>query len=330
MDLSLSSFNNWLPSLTQKPIQKKRVSSLRYLFSLFVGRDPLRKIPEKSPTYTSSSWKPEDLHRLSEDARDNLYQNLNRLRSRRPSKEIPSTPNNMRPASTDDEIEQRKQPQRPGLRRRPFSVAVGVADLLKETGELDSRNAPVSNVSLPVDANTEEYNLRKISAQFGKRGGHEKLSPTKTKYVAISSLAAEGRGEVSLEAGEEVEVLQKESSGWWYVKTDHYEGWAPASFLEAAAPSRSNSPVAPRELVNSEHRESSCKIEDQLDICPDKPAELKNRKDYEKNNSKEPIENQKVLHYSRRTTTKTTTKQHYSFKLFLSVTRSVYFLLGRI
>ena len=38
---------------------------------------------------------------------------------------------------------------------------------------------------------------------------------------------------ISLEENEEYEVLEKADSGWWFVKKDGVEGWAPSSFLES-------------------------------------------------------------------------------------------------
>ena len=35
-----------------------------------------------------------------------------------------------------------------------------------------------------------------------------------------------------LTVGQSVEVLEKSSDGWWYVKAGSEEGWAPSSFLE--------------------------------------------------------------------------------------------------
>ena len=48
---------------------------------------------------------PEDLSMLSEEARAHLYQKLNRLSERRPSKEIPSLPGGkIRAVSVDDDV----------------------------------------------------------------------------------------------------------------------------------------------------------------------------------------------------------------------------------
>lgn len=262
------------------------------LFSL--GRDPLRDIPQQSPLVKrkakySSTWIPEDLHVLSEEARDHLYQKLNRLNERRPSKEIPTIPGKLRATSvTDDDLDKKVAPQRPGLRRRPFSVAVGIADLGKLTenvlnekkpeqelsqqqSESDGEDSPSAQTeSSAIDSEyseVEETRSRKISTQSSAKNSLARTTPNRTKHVAISSFFAEESGEVSLEEGEEVEVLQKESSGWWYVKSDFCEGWAPSAFL-ASAGSRSPSPETPDEQQVSDSQEESCQIKETLDTCP--------------------------------------------------------------
>lgn len=279
---------------------------------VLLGRDPLRKVPDQSPVSKrkikyNSTWIPEDLEVLSEEARDHLYQKLNRLHERRPSKDIPSLPGKFRAASVDDEVVVKaKGSPRPGLIRRPFSVAVGMADLFKESDHLKENRPPtkrsISNLtplythnelssqhsgsddsisaqgdSSAIDSEyseVEEPRSRKASSQFGARNNQGRASPNRTKYVVTSSFFAEETGEVSLEEGEEVEVLQKESSGWWYVKNEFCEGWAPQAFLALAGGSRSSSPKTPESPIPPQSLDSqaqSCPLEPKLDSCPEKP-----------------------------------------------------------
>ncbi|XP_045896523.1 SH3 and PX domain-containing protein 2B isoform X2 [Micropterus dolomieu] len=37
---------------------------------------------------------------------------------------------------------------------------------------------------------------------------------------------------ISFQAGVKVEVIEKNSSGWWYIQIDEKEGWAPATFID--------------------------------------------------------------------------------------------------
>jgi len=260
----------------------------------FLGRDPLRNIPQQSPLLKrkpkySSTWIPEDLHVLSEEARDHLYLKLNRLNERRPSKEIPMIPGKTRATSVDDDVLDKKvAPRRPGLRKRPFSVnvAVGVADLLEQSEELNekkpdnelSKQQSGSDESLSAQTESsaidseysevEETRSRKISTQSGARNSPARTTRSRTKHVVISSFFAEESGEVSLEEGEEVDVLQKESSGWWYIKNDFCEGWAPSAFLAPAGGSRSPSPETSDQHQVSDNQEESCQIKENLDTCP--------------------------------------------------------------
>ena len=248
---------------------------------------------KRKPKY-SSTWIPEDLHVLSEEAKDHLYHKLNRLNERRPSKDIPTIPHKPRATSvTDDELDKKVAPQRPGLRRRPFSVAVGIADLGKQTEMMLNEKRPEQEFSQQqsesdgdesLSAQTEssamdseyseveETRSRKMSTQSSARNSLARTTPNRAKHVVISSFFAEGSGEVSLEEGEEVEVLQKESSGWWYVKNDFCEGWAPNAFL-APARSRSPSPETPDEQQVSDSQEESCQIKEKLETCPKEEVE---------------------------------------------------------
>lgn len=256
-----------------------------------IGRG-LYTIPDQSPVpsrkktgYNDSSWTPEDMNLLSRESRENLFKQLN---ERRPSKPLPGTEG---PASTATGS------PRAGLRHRPFSVAVGVADILKETIEnkpekarsrstvtapdyqsLDmDKQQSNGNENSPGDENSgenkqEEPRTRKISTQDGRR------SPKKIKYVAVSSFAAEEDGEVSLEGGEEVDVLQKEASGWWYVKSKLGEGWAPSAYLEPVQSSRSTSPVNLEQSQDVECQEEYNQIDEQSNIVSEETVDKEEQK----------------------------------------------------
>lgn len=63
-----------------------------------------------------------------------------------------------------------------------------------------------------------------------------------------------GEGQLSLQKGQSVEVLEKNSDGWWYVKMGVSEGWAPSSFLEEGRvkPGRpANGPPRPNPITGS-------------------------------------------------------------------------------
>lgn len=207
---------------------------------------------------------------------------------------MPQIPGKNKTALTDEEVMAKMQGSpRPGLRKRPFSVAVGVADMFKENKELVSkisetrrsqstvippstspelnkqRSRGAGDASPPpenpgdvesFDSERKESRVRKISSHSGRR------IPSKKKYVAVASFVAEESGEVSLEDREEVEVLQKEASGWWYVKNDFREGWVPSAYLEPAQPSRSTSPETLNQPQNIDSQDQSSQMENKYNV----------------------------------------------------------------
>ncbi|XP_066501764.1 SH3 and PX domain-containing protein 2B isoform X3 [Hoplias malabaricus] len=54
------------------------------------------------------------------------------------------------------------------------------------------------------------------------------------KYTVIYPYAARDQDEIDLERGMTVEVIQKNLEGWWKIRYQGREGWAPASYLKKA------------------------------------------------------------------------------------------------
>uniref|UniRef100_S4RFV7 SH3 and PX domains 2Aa n=1 Tax=Petromyzon marinus TaxID=7757 RepID=S4RFV7_PETMA len=50
--------------------------------------------------------------------------------------------------------------------------------------------------------------------------------------VAVADYERQQGGEISLHAGQPVEVIEKSETGWWFVSSSDEQGWVPASFLE--------------------------------------------------------------------------------------------------
>lgn len=59
-------------------------------------------------------------------------------------------------------------------------------------------------------------------------GGHS----SKSSYQAIASYRASTDDTIDLYEGDKVQVIRKSRGGWWFVKIDDEEGWAPSNFLE--------------------------------------------------------------------------------------------------
>ncbi|XP_015205029.2 SH3 and PX domain-containing protein 2B isoform X1 [Lepisosteus oculatus] len=54
------------------------------------------------------------------------------------------------------------------------------------------------------------------------------------KYAVIYPYTARDKDEINLERGATVEVIQKNLEGWWKIRYQGQEGWAPASYLKKA------------------------------------------------------------------------------------------------
>ena len=167
--------------------------------------------------------------------------------------------------------------QRPGLNRRPISEGAGLADFARQTKELrkrkfgrdDTLSARYENSVIDSEyCKLVEKRSGETSSEILVTNSHGTASSDGEKHVVISSYTAEESCEVSLEKGEEVNVLQKESSGWWYVKSDFCEGWAPSAFL-APTRSRPPSPEIPDQKHVSDSQEEYCQIKENLKICPE-------------------------------------------------------------
>ncbi|XP_040006618.1 SH3 and PX domain-containing protein 2B isoform X2 [Xiphias gladius] len=53
------------------------------------------------------------------------------------------------------------------------------------------------------------------------------------QYVAVTDYEKQESSEISLHAGQVVEVIEKNESGWWFVSSEDAQGWVPATCLEA-------------------------------------------------------------------------------------------------
>ncbi|XP_046693868.1 SH3 and PX domain-containing protein 2A isoform X3 [Silurus meridionalis] len=58
------------------------------------------------------------------------------------------------------------------------------------------------------------------------------------QYVAVANYERQENSEISLRAGETVDVIEKSESGWWFVSTVEEQGWVPATYLDAQTGTR--------------------------------------------------------------------------------------------
>ncbi|XP_075697208.1 SH3 and PX domain-containing protein 2A isoform X1 [Rhinoderma darwinii] len=74
------------------------------------------------------------------------------------------------------------------------------------------------------------------------------------KYVTTQPYISQGKDEIGFEKGVTVEVIQKNLEGWWYIRYQGIEGWAPASYLKKAKddlPSRKKNLAGPVEIIGN-------------------------------------------------------------------------------
>ncbi|KAM8879914.1 SH3 and PX domain-containing protein 2A isoform 2-T2 [Spinachia spinachia] len=53
------------------------------------------------------------------------------------------------------------------------------------------------------------------------------------QYVGVANYERQENSEISLKAGETVDVIEKSESGWWFVSTAEEQGWVPATYLDS-------------------------------------------------------------------------------------------------
>ncbi|XP_056147839.1 SH3 and PX domain-containing protein 2A isoform X2 [Lampris incognitus] len=74
------------------------------------------------------------------------------------------------------------------------------------------------------------------------------------KYVTVQPYSSEGKDEIAFEKGVIVEVIQKNLEGWWFIRYQDKEGWAPASYLKKVKDdfsSRKKPPTSPVEIIGN-------------------------------------------------------------------------------
>ncbi|XP_072292388.1 SH3 and PX domain-containing protein 2A-like isoform X2 [Eucyclogobius newberryi] len=97
-----------------------------------------------------------------------------------------------------------------------------------------------------------------LNSQSGTRDDLElgaSKSGEEEKYVTVQPYSGQGKDEIAFEKGVIVEVIQKNLEGWWFIRYQDKEGWAPASYLKKAKDDlspRSKKPVTgPVEIIGN-------------------------------------------------------------------------------
>uniref|UniRef100_A0A8C5HQ06 SH3 and PX domain-containing protein 2A n=1 Tax=Gouania willdenowi TaxID=441366 RepID=A0A8C5HQ06_GOUWI len=77
----------------------------------------------------------------------------------------------------------------------------------------------------------EDYGSKRKSGKFTWGDGVEPM--VLEQYVAVAEYERQENSEISLKAGETVDVIEKSESGWWFVSTAEEQGWVPATYLDS-------------------------------------------------------------------------------------------------
>ncbi|KAM9792073.1 SH3 and PX domain-containing protein 2A [Neosynchiropus ocellatus] len=102
---------------------------------------------------------------------------------------------------------------------------------------LDSQNGTRDDLDLGTSRTGEvmkrrKSHLKRLDRRWTLGGIVNRQQSREEKYLTVQSYASQGKDEVSFEKGVTVEVIQKNLEGWWYIRHQGKEGWAPASYLK--------------------------------------------------------------------------------------------------
>ncbi|XP_072280414.1 SH3 and PX domain-containing protein 2A isoform X2 [Pyxicephalus adspersus] len=90
-----------------------------------------------------------------------------------------------------------------------------------------------------LDPPKEDYGSSKRKS--GADGNSEPM--ILEQYVVVSNYEKQENSEISLKAGELVDVIEKNESGWWFVSTAEEQGWVPATYLDSQSGSKDDSEI---------------------------------------------------------------------------------------
>ncbi|XP_075072304.1 SH3 and PX domain-containing protein 2A isoform X2 [Mixophyes fleayi] len=95
--------------------------------------------------------------------------------------------------------------------------------------------------------------LRRLDRRW-TLGGIVNRQQSREKYITVQPYTSQGKDEIGFEKGVTVEVIQKNLEGWWYIRYQGKEGWAPASYLKKAKddlPCRKKNLAGPVEIIGN-------------------------------------------------------------------------------
>ncbi|XP_029305726.1 SH3 and PX domain-containing protein 2A-like isoform X1 [Cottoperca gobio] len=74
--------------------------------------------------------------------------------------------------------------------------------------------------------------LKRLDRRWTLGGVISRQQSREEKYLTVQPYTSQGKDEIAFEKGVIVEVIQKNLEGWWFIRYQDKEGWAPASYLK--------------------------------------------------------------------------------------------------
>ncbi|XP_029927188.1 SH3 and PX domain-containing protein 2A-like isoform X1 [Myripristis murdjan] len=74
--------------------------------------------------------------------------------------------------------------------------------------------------------------LKRLDRRWTLGGVISRQQSREEKYMTVQPYSSQGKDEIAFEKGVIVEVIQKNLEGWWFIRYQDKEGWAPASYLK--------------------------------------------------------------------------------------------------
>ncbi|KAG7255438.1 hypothetical protein CRUP_021399, partial [Coryphaenoides rupestris] len=97
--------------------------------------------------------------------------------------------------------------------------------------------------------------LKRLDRRWTLGGVISRQQSREESYVTVQPYTSEGKDEIAFEKGVIVEVIQKNLEGWWFIRHQDKEGWAPASYLkkvkEDFGSQRKKSSASPVEIIGN-------------------------------------------------------------------------------
>ncbi|KAL2086742.1 hypothetical protein ACEWY4_017801 [Coilia grayii] len=83
----------------------------------------------------------------------------------------------------------------------------------------------------PPVTKRRKAHLKRLDRRWTLGGIVNRQQSREEKYVTVQPYTSQGKDEIGFEKGVTVEVIQKNLEGWWFIRYQGKEGWAPASYL---------------------------------------------------------------------------------------------------